>query len=104
MCGLVAHGMTSASGTLPFLLLRLCGPCSNSYVVPTSGLVGRGWCVASWPGLGQVTWAEHQGQRSALAPAGLACWCQGTLEVGGLAEVCLVHSTSSVIHSYIFFY
>lgn len=60
--------------------------------------------MVSWPGLGWVISAESQGQRNALAPAGLAWRCQGTLEAGDLAEVYLVHSTLNVIHSYIFFY
>lgn len=51
--------------------LWLCELCSNSRLVPTRGWVGR---LAG----GQLDWAQHQGQRGALVPAGLAWLCWGS--------------------------
>lgn len=61
VCGLLAYGMASATGTLLSLPLRLWGPCSNSCMVPTSGQ-RRKLVHGQLAWLGRVTWAEHQGR------------------------------------------
>lgn len=41
MWSLMAHSVALTAGTLLSLPLQFCGPCSNSYLVPASGSVGR---------------------------------------------------------------
>lgn len=67
--GLVAHGVASAPGLFcPHLCLWLCRPCSSSQL----GLhLWLGWevgAVTTQPVPAGVSWAEHQGWRSALGP------------------------------------
>lgn len=86
VCGLLAYDMASATGPLLSSPLRLWGPCSNSYMVPTSGR-RRKLAHGQLAWLGRVTWAEHQG-RGVHWPqwAGLAV--PGDLRGGGPGGLC----------------